>query len=62
MNDPCRVAMASYLKIAQTPFLPELELLLAIHPVAAITVGLVLRLSTAAEGYPVAGFIHNSIS
>lgn len=26
----------------QAPFLPELELLLAVHPVAAVTVGLVL--------------------
>ncbi len=27
---------------AQSPFLPELELLLAIHPVAAVTIRLVL--------------------
>jgi len=26
----------------QAPLLPELELLLAVHPVAAVTVGLVL--------------------
>jgi hypothetical protein len=29
-------------KIAQPPFLPELELLLTVHPVAAVTVGLVV--------------------
>jgi|APDOM4702015159_1054818.scaffolds.fasta_scaffold1211620_1 hypothetical protein len=56
------MAVATGSNSPQTPFLPELELLLAIHPVAAVTVGLVLRLSTAAEGYPVAGLIHTAIS
>jgi hypothetical protein len=46
---------------AQSLLLPELELLLAIYPVAAITVGLVLRLYTAAEGYTVARFMHTAV-
>lgn len=45
----------------QAPLLPELELLLAVHPVAAVTVGLVLWLPAAAEGYSVPGFVHAAI-
>ena len=46
---------------AQSPLLPELEFLLAIHPVAAVTIGLIFGLSAAADGYPVAGFINTAI-
>lgn len=55
------ISMNQWTHSFQAPLLPELKLLLAVHPVTTITVGLVLWLPAAAEGYSVPGFIHAAI-